>query len=74
MMDVLFLSLGFRVILVGFHFDISRGVRKYSVFRHLAFCRPNDGIKHEFTEIILLPVLVKMTASETKSAPTIRPF
>ena len=74
MINVLFIRLRFRVILVGFHFDIGRGARRYSALWHLAFCRPNEGIEDEYTKIILLPVLVIMTTSEAKSAPAIGSF
>src|SRR6478609_4343877 len=53
---------------VCFHFLIGGSLRGNSLFRHLRAGNPNDGIEHHPAEIILLPVLVKMTASESEGA------
>src|SRR5262245_23047393 len=45
-----------------------------AVFRHVDFGQPAQRVKDQFSEIVIAPVVVEMSAGETESATGVRPF
>src|SRR5690349_8608948 len=63
-------SLRIQILLQFFR----RHVALDAIRRHFPFRRPYDGVEHQFPEIVVSPVLVKMSASKSEPASTIRPL